>query len=112
MKIISKLITTTLDNLFTRSTLIIEGDSLPNKMPMRSIVVTMEDEEVWCAGFKCPCGCCRIIELPIIQEAKPRWDLKINSKNQISLHPSVFLKNGCKSHFWVKNGKVIWCKDD
>lgn len=109
MKIISKLITTTLDRLFRRSILVIEGDSLPNKMPMRSIVVAFEENEFWCVGMKCPCGCGRIIELPIIDEASPRWDIEINSKNQVSLHPSVFLKIGCESHFWLKNGKIIWC---
>ncbi|MEG0619333.1 MAG: DUF6527 family protein [Bacilli bacterium] len=27
----------------------------------------------------------------------------------MNLYPSVFLKKGCKSHFWIKNGKIIWC---
>lgn len=98
-----------LDLFFYRSFILIRGDALPKKMPIRSIVVTVEDNEFWCVGFKCPCGCGYTIELPIIKEAKPRWDLKVNPHNKISLHPSIFLKKGCKSHFWIKEGKVIWC---
>lgn len=104
-----KYLTLSLDEVFSRSVMLVEGDSLPPQMPIRSIVVTVEDEEIWCVGLKCPCGCGYTIELPIIKEAKPRWDLNINLQNQISLYPSVFLKKGCKSHFWVKNGKIIWC---
>ncbi|MCG0457702.1 hypothetical protein L6R44_16640 [Enterobacter cloacae complex sp. ECC445] len=26
----------------------------------------------------------------------------------LSLPPSVGLKDGCKSHFWVKNGRIFW----
>lgn len=51
-----------------------------------------EDDEFWCVGLKCTCGCGYTIELPVIKEAKPRWDIQINSENKISLYPSVFLK--------------------
>ena len=104
-----KYLTLFLVMVFSRSVIQLNGDSLPDKMPIRSIVVAIEDDEIWCVGLKCPCGCGYTIELPIIKEAKPRWDININSQNQISLFPSVFLKKGCKSHFWIKNGKITWC---
>ena len=104
-----KYLTLFLDMVFSRSVIQLNGDSLPDKMPIRSIVVAIEDDEIWCVGLKCPCGCGYTIELPIIKEAKPRWDININSQNQISLFPSVFLKKGCKSHFWIKNGKITLC---
>ena len=84
-----KYLTLFLDKVSSRSVILLEGDSLPPKMPIRSIVVAIEDEEIWCVGLKCPCGCGYTIE--------------------ISLFPSVFLKKGCKSHFWIKNGKILWC---
>ena len=55
------------------------GDSLPKLMPLRAIVVAAEDDEFWCVGLKCTCGCGYTIELPVIKEAKPRWDIQINS---------------------------------
>ena len=104
-----KYLTLFLDKFSSRSVVLIEGDSLPENMPIRSIVVAVEGEEIWCVGLKCPCGCGYTIELPIIKEARPRWDLNINSQNQISLFPSIFPKKGYKSHFWIKNGKITWC---
>nr|WP_232252247.1 DUF6527 family protein [Pseudomonas frederiksbergensis] len=58
--------------------------------------------------MKCPCGCGRTIELLVIQEAKPRWDVEVDADGFPSLTPSVWLTNGCKSHFWLKRGRVTW----
>ncbi|WP_429111631.1 DUF6527 family protein [Aeromonas dhakensis] len=59
-------------------------------------------------GFRCPCGCGRKIELLIIEEAKPRWDYSVSDDGLPTLHPSVWLNSGCKSHFWLRNGKIYW----
>ncbi|MEA1099712.1 DUF6527 family protein [Escherichia coli] len=24
------------------------------------------------------------------------------------MYPSVWLKDGCQSHFWIKKGRVVW----
>ena len=89
---------------------LIEGDSLPNPLPRRDLVLAREDGEDWCVGFRCPCGCRRAIELLVIPEAKPRWDIKVDEDGAPSLTPSVWLKAGCKSHFWLKRGRVVWCE--
>lgn len=91
-----------------RKLTVIEGDSLPAKMPMRSLVLARDGREDWCVGFKCPCGCGHTIELLLIDEASPRWDCEIDKRGRPSLHPSVWLKSGCKSHFWLKHGKIHW----
>ncbi|WP_414916408.1 DUF6527 family protein [Pseudomonas sp. IT-P395] len=98
-----------LDPLLPARTLtVIEGDSLPAKMPMRSLVLARDGQEDWCVGFKCPCGCGHTIELLLIEEARPRWDCELDKHGHPSLHPSVWLKSGCKSHFWIRHGKVHW----
>lgn len=91
-----------------RRLIVVEGDSLPKTMPIRSLILAKDGEEDWCIGFKCPCGCGRTIELLVIEEAQPRWDYSLNEKGLPTLHPSVWLKTGCKSHFWLKNGRVFW----
>ncbi len=96
-----------LDKILYRSFVLIEGDSLPKLMPIRAIVVVAEDDEFWCVGLKCPCGCGYTIELPVIKEAKPRWDIKINSQNKISLYPSVFLKKAVNPIFGLKMEKLF-----
>ena len=91
-----------------RRLIVVKGDSLPVKMPIRSLVLARDGREDWCMGFRCPCGCGRTIELLVIEEANPRWSYTLNPAGQPSLHPSVWLNNGCRSHFWVKDGRIKW----
>ncbi|WP_412768188.1 DUF6527 family protein [Vreelandella titanicae] len=44
----------------------------------------------------------------LIKEAKPNWSITIGQSDRPTLHPSVWLKGGCKSHFWLREGKVVW----
>jgi hypothetical protein len=91
-----------------RKLTIIGGDSLPTKMPIRSLILAKDGQEDWCVGFNCPCGCGHTIELLLIKEASPRWDCELDPQGHPSLHPSVWLKSGCKSHFWLKHGRIHW----
>lgn len=88
---------------------VVKGDSLPDSLPLRSLVLAREDDEDWCVGLRCPCGCGRKIELLVIKEAKPRWDLKVDAAGRPTITPSVWLRDGCKSHFWIRRGEVQWC---
>lgn len=87
---------------------IIEGDSLPGRLPRRNIVLARDGDEDWCVGMRCPCGCCRTIELLIVQGVAPRWDLRVDSRGRPTLEPSVFLQTGCRSHFWLRSGRIQW----
>lgn len=89
---------------------VVQSDSLPDSLPLRGLVLAREDDEDWCVGFRCPCGCGRKIELLVIKEAKPRWDLKVDAAGRPTLTPSVWLRDGCKSHFWIRKGEVQWCE--
>lgn len=92
-----------------RRLIIIQGDSLPKRLPRRDLVLAREDGEDWCVGMRCPCGCGDPIELLIIQEAKPRWDIIVSKDGRPTLSPSVWRKKGCRSHFWLRAGRVEWC---
>lgn len=89
---------------------IIKGDSLPKHMPTRDLILARDDEEDWCVGMRCPCGCGRTLELLVFPEANPGWRVEIDGKGRPSLAPSVWLKDGCRSHFWVRHGRVYWCE--
>lgn len=91
-----------------RSVTVIEADTPPQEMPWRDLVLAREDGEDWAVAFRCPCGCGKRLELLLIDEAKPNWSIMIGKSGKPTLHPSVWLKGGCKSHFWLRDGKVIW----
>lgn len=84
------------------------SDTLPSKMPKRDLVLLTEGDEVWSAALNCPCGCGERIELMLINEARPRWSLRIDRQGRPTLHPSVWRRDGCRSHFFVRAGKVTW----
>jgi Family of unknown function (DUF6527) len=86
------------------------GDSLPTKLPRRNLVLARDGAEDWCIGFRCPCGCGRTVELLVIDEADPRWDISTDDQRRPTLTPSVWFRDGCRSHFLIQRGRVKWCE--
>lgn len=98
------------ERLSPRRRLVIHADdSLPAVLPARDLVVAREATEDWAAGMHCPCGCGDVLELMLIPEARPRWRLSIDRKQRPTLSPSVWRDTGCRSHFWLRQGRVVWC---
>lgn len=91
-----------------RTLMVIDGDGLPVKLPKRDLVLLTDDGEPWSVAMMCPCGCGQRVELPLLREARPRWSLQVDKQNRPTLHPSVWLHEGCRSHFFVRRGKVEW----
>jgi hypothetical protein len=91
-----------------RRLIIVQGDVLPARIPIRSIVLARDGQEDWCIGMQCPCGCGHTIELLVIDEAKPRWDYSVDTSGLPSLKPSVWRNSGCRSHFWLRKGRIQW----
>lgn len=88
----------------------VQGVTLPAAMPRRALVVVEDDGEQLTAGMRCPCGCNSIIELLLIREIRPSWELSIDLRGRPSLSPSIWRQVGCRAHFWLRDGKVIWCE--
>ncbi len=61
------------------------------------------------AMFLCPCGCGRTVELNLNTSSRPCWSLKWHLNGTISFNPSIWRKQGCKSHFYFKKNKIHWC---
>lgn len=93
-----------------RKLLVLDSDSMPNRLPWRNLVLTRDDGEDWSVGMRCPCGCNATIELMVAPEAKPNWIIQIDGKSRPTLHPSVWRQRGCESHFWVRAGRISWCE--
>lgn len=92
-----------------RRVLTIHGDSLPAVLPRRALVHVLDDGESWSVGFRCPCGCGAALELMLLPGVNPRWDMVVDARGRPTLSPSIWRNEGCRSHFWVRDGKVVWC---
>ncbi|WP_348520670.1 DUF6527 family protein [Algimonas ampicilliniresistens] len=65
--------------------------------------------EKW-ACFSCPGGCGERIDLSLNPNRRPRWTISWDFWTRPTIKPSVHQKNECGCHFWVRNGRVDWCK--
>lgn len=83
---------------------------MPDNVKPNTVYIVGENDYYWMAGILCPCGCGNFIYLNLLNEANPRWKYKI-AKGLISISPSVWRTNGCKSHFFIRRGEVIWAVD-
>jgi hypothetical protein len=92
-----------------RSVQIVDGDTLPEKLPLWTLVMARDDGDDWSVGMRCPCGCGQRLEMMVLREVKPRWDVSMDSHGYVSLNPSVWVREGCRSHFLIRSGKIVWC---
>ncbi len=52
-----------------------------------------------------------IIQLSLMQNRRPSWDVTIDSLDRPTVSPSVRQLEGSYAHFWIKKGSVEWCGD-
>jgi hypothetical protein len=64
-------------------------------------------DDYWYAMLKCPCGCQENIVLNLIDDVTPCWKVTINNRS-FSISPSIWRTKNCKSHFWLRKGKIVW----
>jgi len=82
-------------------------DPVDNPIKRKLYIIGTVDEP-WQVELLCPCGCRDKIVLPVNDSTKPRWTLIITNKTIPSLSPSIWRSKGCKSHFFLKQGKIKW----
>lgn len=97
------------DRLFYRYTRLIEVDGeLPKPLKSRTLYVIKDDGLPWSAAMICPCGCGTKLEMNLLTDERPCWKYSAGKDGRASLHPSVWRKIGCKSHFWLRKGRIVW----
>lgn len=82
-------------------------------VPGEMQVMRSDTGEVKAVDFLCPCGCGRnsytsvcTPEEKALGKVSGRWGY---DPATVTLIPSVLWLSGCKSHFFIRNGKVEWC---
>ena len=83
-------------------------EDLPEVLEKQTIYIVGAKDHPWQVAFLCPCNCKELIQLSVLADSRPSWRFKLNEKGKITLNPSVWRKIGCKSHFFVRNGKIWW----
>ncbi len=73
-------------------------------------VVAVQRYQKW-AYFRCPADNNEIIQLSLMSNRRPNWEIKLDWLGRPTLDPSVRQLEGSFAHFWVKNGRVEWCLD-
>jgi hypothetical protein len=74
------------------------------------LYVVGEPKNPWLAVMSCPCRCGEAIHLNLLSSTRPRWTLATNPDGRVSLSPSVWRTAGCRSHFFVRDGRIQWVR--
>lgn len=82
-------------------------DDVPDSPKEKVLYFIGEDDYYWQFIMLCPCGCNSLLHMNLIEDYYPSWSYKVDD-NLISVTPSVDRTVGCKSHFFIKSGKLIW----
>ena len=91
-------------------TMVVEA-SLPTRPRRRTVYIVREDGFDEQVALLCPCGCGQVLHMNLLLDERPRWCVDQNVDGTATLHPSVRRTKGCGSHFWLRNGRIRWCKD-
>lgn len=78
--------------------------------PGELVVVGPRKAPKW-ASMQCPCGCGVPYLLSLSLARRPRWSVASDWLLRPTLNPSVRRLDGCRSHFWLREGEVLWCRD-
>ena len=83
-------------------------EDIPDAIQPRIIYIIQNNGYAWQLVILCPCGCRKNLHMNLTEEYKPSWKFKVDKRKRISIYPSIHRMVGCKSHFFIKKGKIIW----
>ncbi len=64
------------------------------------------------AYLRCPSSTSNeVIQLSLMPNHRPRWQVKIDRLGRPSIYPSIRLTDDSYAHFWLKKGMIKWCAD-
>lgn len=87
-------------------------EDLPDEVQKGEIYIAGDKDHEWYVGMQCPCGCGEVIELSLIPHRRPRWTICWDLLGTISINPSIWRTNHCRSHFYLTKGHVRWCPNN
>jgi len=85
-------------------------DDVPERLRKYRVYLVREDGQLWQVAMLCPCGCSATIQLSVLPNSKPGWRVTMHLGETVSLSPSVRRTTGCQSHFYLRDGRIEWCR--
>ena len=80
----------------------------PETLEPKRVYLVGDNSVPWFAALLCPCGCGDLIRLSLLKNDRPRWRVTRHFTGTVTLKPSIWRKKGCRSHFFVRRGGIIW----
>lgn len=90
---------------------VVANDWLPAELARRTVYIVREDGFNEQVALLCPCGCGQVLQMNLLPDERPCWCLKRNADGTVTLNPSVWRTKDCRSHFWLRNGRIRWCRE-
>ncbi len=84
-------------------------EDVPDIVKESTLYLVGGQSSYWLAVMKCPCGCGAPIQLPMSGAHGPKWQMS-GPRTAPSLTPSVHRTSGCRSHFFLRKGSIVWCR--
>lgn len=83
-------------------------EELPDSLDGGTLYVLGEGHHRWSVALQCPCRCRAVIQLNLLPDAEPRWSLTTDRDGSVTLYPSIWRQKGCRSHFFIRKGRIEW----
>jgi len=87
-------------------------EDFPERLQPMTLYIAGEEPYVWAAAMLCPCGCGDSIHLNLLEQERPCWSIQLHADSSVSAVPSVWRTKGCRSHFFIRNSGIEWCRFD
>jgi hypothetical protein len=87
--------------------------SYPNPTTLHKgdvVIVSNDGVNKW-ACLLCPGGCGAYITLSLNRARKPSWRIRVDFWGRPTIEPSIRQTNDCGCHFFIRAGRIEWCKD-
>ncbi len=80
---------------------------VPKRLGAAAFIVKKVGVPRWIV-LQCPCRCGARIDVNLMKNACPRWDLLVEGK-RITVRPSLWQPtNRCGSHFFISRNAIKW----
>ena len=85
-------------------------EEIPEVLEPRRLYLMGDQFRPWSAALLCPCGCGATIQLSLMADDRPSWRATRHFAGSVTLHPSIWRKRDCRSHFFLRRGHVVWTR--